>query len=203
MSAYGAVTAAGRKDAGVASDVITLPDGRRLRWHEFGDLDGSPVIYTAGTPVSGLGGGSYDETARAAGLRWISPDKPGYGGSDYQRKRSLLSWGDDLAVLAGHLVTVTRRSPTRTASRASCRTPPCTSATHQGTMSASTAAARSCPCSPPTRNRAQAGGLQGPDVYEHSDSGHSSLAAAWIPHDQAACAGGQSAATAGSGRPAR
>jgi len=53
--------------------------------------------------VSGLGGGSYDETARAAGLRWISPDKPGYGGSDYQPKRSLTRWGDDLAALAGHL----------------------------------------------------------------------------------------------------
>ena len=83
--------------------MITLPDGRRLCWHEFGDPDGSPVIYTAGTPVSGLGGGWYDETARAAGLRWISPDKPGYGGSDYQRERSLISWGDDLAALAGHL----------------------------------------------------------------------------------------------------
>src|SRR5213079_3306377 len=82
---------------------ITLPDGRRLRWHEFGDPDGSPVIYTAGTPVSGVGGASYDEMARAAGLRWISPDKPGYGGSDYQRKRTLISWADDLAALADHL----------------------------------------------------------------------------------------------------
>jgi pimeloyl-ACP methyl ester carboxylesterase len=87
----------------VASDVIDLPDGRRLRWHEFGDPDGSPVIYTAGTPVSGLGGASYHRTAQAAGLRWISPDKPGYGGSDYHRNRSLTSWGDDLAALAGHL----------------------------------------------------------------------------------------------------
>jgi len=87
----------------VTSDAITLPDGRRLSWHEFGDPDGSPVIYTAGTPVSGLGGASYDETAQAAGLRWISPDKPGYGGSAYHRERTLISWGDDLAALAGHL----------------------------------------------------------------------------------------------------
>jgi pimeloyl-ACP methyl ester carboxylesterase len=87
----------------VTSDAITLPDGRRLSWHEFGDPDGSPVIYTAGTPVSGLGGASYDETARPAGLRWISPDKPGYGGSAYHRERTLISWGDDLAALAGHL----------------------------------------------------------------------------------------------------
>jgi pimeloyl-ACP methyl ester carboxylesterase len=87
----------------VTSDVITLSEGRRLRWHEFGDPGGSPVLYTAGTPVSGLGGGTYDESARAAGLRWISPDKPGYGGSGYQRKRSLAGWGDDLAALAGRL----------------------------------------------------------------------------------------------------
>ena len=84
-------------------DVITLADGRRLRWHEFGDPDGPPVLYTAGTPVSGLGGGAYDEAARAAGLRWVSPDKPGYGGSDYQRQRSVSGWADDLAALAAHL----------------------------------------------------------------------------------------------------
>jgi pimeloyl-ACP methyl ester carboxylesterase len=36
-------------------------------------------------------------------VRWISPDKPGYGGSDYESKRSLASWGDDLAVLTDYL----------------------------------------------------------------------------------------------------
>ena len=87
----------------MTSGVIILADGRPLSWHEFGDPDGSPVIYTAGTPVSGLGGACYDETARAAGLRWISPDKPGYGASGHQRRRSLASWSDDLRALAGHL----------------------------------------------------------------------------------------------------
>jgi len=92
-----------REHVRVTSDVITLADGRRLSWHEFGDPNGSPVIYTAGTPVSGLGGACYDQTARAARLRWISPDKPGYGASDDQPKRSLASWGDDLTALAGRL----------------------------------------------------------------------------------------------------
>jgi pimeloyl-ACP methyl ester carboxylesterase len=87
----------------VTSNVITLADGRRLSWHEFGDPNGSPVVYTAGTPVSGLGAAGYDQAARAARLRLISPDKPGYGASDYQPKRSLASWGEDLATLAGHL----------------------------------------------------------------------------------------------------
>jgi pimeloyl-ACP methyl ester carboxylesterase len=85
------------EDGRVTSDGITLSDGRHLGWHEFGDPGGPPVIFTAGTPVSGLGGAPYDEPARAAGLRWISPDKPGYGRSGYHRGRSLLSWADDLA----------------------------------------------------------------------------------------------------------
>jgi pimeloyl-ACP methyl ester carboxylesterase len=82
---------------------MTLASGRPLSWHEFGDPGGSPVLYTAGTPMSGLGGAWYHQAARESGLRWISPDKPGYGGSGYQRKRSLLGWADDLAALAGHL----------------------------------------------------------------------------------------------------
>jgi len=36
-----------REDGGVATDVISLPDGRQLSWHEFGDPDGAPVICTS------------------------------------------------------------------------------------------------------------------------------------------------------------
>lgn len=46
----------------VNADVITLADGRRLSWYEYGDPAGLPVIYTAGTPVSGLGGAAYDDS---------------------------------------------------------------------------------------------------------------------------------------------
>ncbi|SNT65409.1 Pimeloyl-ACP methyl ester carboxylesterase [Asanoa hainanensis] len=53
--------------------------------------------------MSGLGGACYDEAARGAGLRWISPDKPGYGASGYQRGRSLAGWSDDLLALVGRL----------------------------------------------------------------------------------------------------
>lgn len=83
--------------------MIVLAGGRPLNWYEFGDPDGFPVVYTAGTPVSGLGGACYDESARAAGLRWISPDKPGYGASGHQRGRTLFSWSDDLRALTDHL----------------------------------------------------------------------------------------------------
>ncbi|MGH3274687.1 MAG: alpha/beta fold hydrolase, partial [Streptosporangiaceae bacterium] len=83
--------------------VHALPDGRRLTWYEFGDPAGRPVIHTAGTPESGLAGACYHEAAHQAGLRWISPDKPGYGGSDFQPGRRLLDWAGDVASLADHL----------------------------------------------------------------------------------------------------
>lgn len=80
-----------------------LADGRQLAWREYGDPAGIPCIYTTGTPASGLAGALYDEPARTAGIRWISPDKPGYGLSDFQRDRKLLDWPRDVAALADHL----------------------------------------------------------------------------------------------------
>jgi pimeloyl-ACP methyl ester carboxylesterase len=82
---------------------LRLPDGRRLAWYEFGDPAGTPCIYTTGTPTSGLAGAFYHEDARASAVRWISPDKPGYGQSDYQARRTLLDWPADVAALADHL----------------------------------------------------------------------------------------------------
>jgi len=83
--------------------VMRLPDGRRLAWYEFGDIAGTPCIYTTGTPTSGLAGAFYHGAARASGVRWISPDKPGYGQSDYQAYRTLLDWPKDVVALADHL----------------------------------------------------------------------------------------------------
>jgi pimeloyl-ACP methyl ester carboxylesterase len=80
-----------------------LPHGRRLAWYEFGDPGGIPCIYTTGTPTSGLAGGFYHQSALDAAVRWISLDKPGYGHSDYQRRRRLLDWPEDIAALTDHL----------------------------------------------------------------------------------------------------
>lgn len=82
---------------------LTLPDGRALAWYEFGDPDGVPCVYTTGTPASGLVGLGYDAGARAAGIRWISVDKPGYGHSDYDPQRSLLRYAQDVEALLDHL----------------------------------------------------------------------------------------------------
>jgi pimeloyl-ACP methyl ester carboxylesterase len=82
---------------------MTLPDARTLAWYEFGDPRGLPCVFTPGTPVSGLSGAVYDDAARAAGIRWISVDKPGYGHSDFQPGRTLLDWATDIDHLTRHL----------------------------------------------------------------------------------------------------
>lgn len=82
---------------------LQLPDGRRLAWYEFGDPEGTPCVYTTGTPTSGIAGAFYHESASARAVRWISLDKPGYGQSDYQPGRRLLDWPGDVAALADHL----------------------------------------------------------------------------------------------------
>lgn len=87
-------------DDDAAVQTMNLPDGRRLVWREFRDSGGSPCIYTTGTPASSLAGALHHQAARAAGVRWISLDKPGCGGSDFQPGRRLLDWPGDVSALA-------------------------------------------------------------------------------------------------------
>jgi pimeloyl-ACP methyl ester carboxylesterase len=89
-------------DADIAH-VLSLPDGRGLAWREYGDPGGAPCIYITGTPGSGLYGAAHSPAAAAAGVRWISIDKPGYGLSDFHPKRTLLDTATDVRALADHL----------------------------------------------------------------------------------------------------
>ena len=89
--------------AALAPATLTLPDGRSLAWYDLGDPEGVPLVYTTGTPSSGLGGAIYDAAAKRAGVRLLSVDKPGYGHSSYDPRRSLLRYADDVRVLVDHL----------------------------------------------------------------------------------------------------
>src|SRR5262245_28757373 len=83
---------------------LVLPDGRKLAYAEFGDPDGLPVLYCHGSPGSRLEPLLIgDERLRQAGLRVIAPDRPGMGGSDFQRGRRLTDWPADVVRLADHL----------------------------------------------------------------------------------------------------
>jgi len=60
------------------------------------------VISCHGTPGCRLPGG-WAEAAEAAGARFIQPDRPGYGLSDFNPDQSLLAWARDVAELADSL----------------------------------------------------------------------------------------------------
>lgn len=82
---------------------ITLSDGRRLAYAEYGDPGGKPIFYCHGTPSSRLEHHPDDDLTRARGARFITVDRPGYGCSDFQPSRTFLDWPGDVARLADSL----------------------------------------------------------------------------------------------------
>jgi pimeloyl-ACP methyl ester carboxylesterase len=83
-------------------DIIRLHDGRALAYAEWGDPREPPAFFFHGTPHSRLWCPD-EEATRAAGVRLISVDRPGFGGSDLQLGRRLTDWPADVAELADAL----------------------------------------------------------------------------------------------------
>lgn len=81
---------------------IRLLDGRRMAYCEWGDLSGRPLIWLHGSPASRLFCPD-EEATEAAGVRFITMDRPGYGGSDPRPDRTILDWPDDYLQLADRL----------------------------------------------------------------------------------------------------
>ena len=85
-----------------APDVISTSDGRTLAFSHWGPADGSPVFFLHGTPGGRLlrhVGGEYERT----GVRAITYDRPGYGGSDRLVGRAVVHAAADIAAIADHL----------------------------------------------------------------------------------------------------
>ncbi len=89
--------------ASAAPRTVTLVDGRQLAYLDIGDPGGYPVISCHGGLSSRLDVVPAAASAAAHGLRLISPDRPGIGGSDRQPHRLLLDWPVDVAALADEL----------------------------------------------------------------------------------------------------
>jgi pimeloyl-ACP methyl ester carboxylesterase len=85
-----------------ADATITLADGRTLAYCEWGNPTGSPVLLVHGGPGSRLLCPDEDATA-VAGVRLLTVDRPGYGGSDPRPDPTLLGWVDDVQALADRL----------------------------------------------------------------------------------------------------
>ncbi len=83
--------------------ILHLPDGRSLGFAEYGDPDGLPVMAFHGMPGSRFMFRNVDIPARDLGLRIVAPDRPGFGLSDFQPRRTLAAWAEDVRALADSL----------------------------------------------------------------------------------------------------
>lgn len=82
---------------------LALPDGRVLAYTDLGVADGPLAFYFHGAPSSRLDLVPLDRELAERGVRVVSPDRPGYGGSSPQPGRQLHDWPADVAALADHL----------------------------------------------------------------------------------------------------
>ena len=85
------------------SRTISMQDGRVIRVVEAGQMDGIPVLVHTGTPGSRLLYHGWIEDAEARGIRLISYDRPGYGGSTPRMGRTVASAAEDVAAIAKEL----------------------------------------------------------------------------------------------------
>jgi pimeloyl-ACP methyl ester carboxylesterase len=83
---------------------VETRDGRRLAYEDQGDRGGVPVVIIHGTPGSRLDGLHPDpEPVTAAGLRLITYDRPGYGGSTRHHGRRVVDCVADVVAIADEL----------------------------------------------------------------------------------------------------
>jgi pimeloyl-ACP methyl ester carboxylesterase len=79
-----------------------LPDGRELTAHDWGDPSGRAVLVVPGAGMAGAL--PFGETAaRRLGLRLVSVDRPGLGGSTPHPAKSFASWSEDIGTFLATL----------------------------------------------------------------------------------------------------
>lgn len=78
---------------------VRLRDGRMLCYAQYGSPDGLVVVNAHGGLSCRLDVAFAGGHAQAAGVRLISPDRPGIGGSDPKPGRTIVDWADDVAEL--------------------------------------------------------------------------------------------------------
>src|SRR5262245_9177766 len=80
---------------GPGARTITLRDGRRLGFDDFGPPDGLPVLFFHGFGSSRVVRHPDDRIAEELGARMIAIDRPGIGLSTRQPNRRTLDWPGD------------------------------------------------------------------------------------------------------------
>jgi len=87
----------------VETATVRTPDGRTLALETGGDPGGVPVLVHGGTPNSRHLYPGWVGPARELGVRLISYDRPGYGGSTPQAGRTVASCAADVRAIASEL----------------------------------------------------------------------------------------------------
>lgn len=85
------------------TQTVAAADGRTLTIAEWGDPDGFPVFSLHGTPGSRFAGQAYTGAYTSVGVRVITYDRPGYGGSDRFRGRRVVDCVADVSAIADSL----------------------------------------------------------------------------------------------------
>jgi pimeloyl-ACP methyl ester carboxylesterase len=85
------------------SDTLTLPDGRKLGYAQYGSPTGKAILYQHGFPGSRLEASQHHDLCVELGLRIIAIDRPGHGWSTRHPTSKLLDWPKDVECLANHL----------------------------------------------------------------------------------------------------
>ncbi|MFJ9817326.1 alpha/beta fold hydrolase [Streptomyces sp. NPDC101151] len=89
----------------VAETDLELPDGRRLHIYDTGAGESAtlPVFWHHGTPNIGMPPAPLFPASARLGIRWVSYDRPGYGGSTPLGGRSVASAAADVGRIADAL----------------------------------------------------------------------------------------------------
>lgn len=82
------------------NQTFTLPDGRQLGYAEYGDHNGTPLLYFHGYPSSRLEAYPIEDMARRLHTRILALDRPGFGLSTPQPNRSIADWSTDVSAFA-------------------------------------------------------------------------------------------------------
>jgi pimeloyl-ACP methyl ester carboxylesterase len=79
------------------------PDGRLIAYEIWGDETGKPVLFSHGTGDSRLARNPREKLTEEIGVRLITVDRPGVGGSSPKPDRTILDWAADIEALMDFL----------------------------------------------------------------------------------------------------
>jgi len=82
---------------------VVAPDGRTLTVRESGDPTGFPVLSISGTPGSSTIYEPHARDAEERGIRLLSYDRPGYGGSTRLKNRTVADCAADISTVCDAL----------------------------------------------------------------------------------------------------